>query len=97
MPGPWASRQMLSKDMARNSRANCRWRVCFAFDFFKFSGGFLLIKFFFTINAPEPPIIGHLKSGFRLAGIFLKNFIGDYISVLMAAAAKSLAILLAGL
>jgi|GEM_PF-3060261 len=75
-----------------------RHGVCVAFDFFKFSGGsFIFIKFFFTINAPEPPIIGHLKSGFRLAGIFLKNFIGDYISVLMAAAAKSLAILLAGL
>jgi hypothetical protein len=65
--------------------------------FSSFQAVFLPIKFFFTINAPEPPIIGHLKSGSYLAGILIKNFIGDYISVLMAAAAKSLAILLAGL
>lgn len=39
----------------------------------------------------EPPTIGHLKSGFRLARIFIRNVIGDHISVLMAAAAKSFA------
>jgi IS5 family transposase len=38
-------------------------------------------------RAAIEPIIGHLKSDFRLSGNFLKGIIGDHINAMMAAAA----------
>lgn len=43
-----------------------------------------------TLEAAIEPIIGHLKSDFRLAKNYLKGFIGDQINLLLAATAWNL-------
>ena len=44
----------------------------------------------FKRRATIEPIIGHLKSDFRLARNYLKGFIGDQINLLLAATAWNL-------
>jgi len=44
----------------------------------------------FRRRTANEPLIGHLKDQYRLAGCFLKGFVGDQVNLLLAAAAWNL-------